>query len=80
MITKDELKERFSTEKVPFGSDFSDMIDNCYNNSVSGNVVFDDFLDFKQYVKCENLILTSQNGYSYRISVDNDGNLVTTQI
>jgi hypothetical protein len=80
MIAKNELKEKFSETKVPFGSDFSELIDSCYNNSVSGNVVFDDFLEFKQYVKCENLILTSQNGYSYRIFVDNDGNVKTVEI
>lgn len=80
MISKIELKEKFSEKKVPFGSDFSELIDSCHNNSVSGNVVFEDSLYFKKYVKCDNLVLTSQNGYSYRVFVDNNGNINTIEI
>lgn len=80
MSSKIELKENFSNNEIPTGSDFSDFIDSCFNNSVSGNVTFYDFLEFKKYIKCENLILTSKSGIQYKIFVDSDGDLKTEEI
>ena len=80
MLSKIELKEVFSNNKILTGADFSDFIDSSFNNSVSGNVVFNDFVEFKKYVKCENFILISDNGTQYNIFVDNSGHLKTEEI
>jgi hypothetical protein len=80
MSSKIDLKEKFSNNKVPTGSDFLDFIDSCFNNSVSGNVTFNDFVEFKKYIKCENFILTSNNGTQYKIFVDNNGDLKTEEV
>ncbi len=78
--TKEELKKLFETGDYPSGSDFSDLIDSCYNNSVSGNVIFNDSVEFKSDLKCKNLILSNQIGENFDVSVDENGNLIITQV
>ena len=76
----EELKDSFENKKIPTNSNFLDFLDNCYNNSVSGVTVFNDLVTFKQYVKCNKLVIFSENKYPYSISVDNSGNIFTTPL
>jgi len=71
----EELKKLFETGDYPAGSDFSDLIDSCYNNSVSGNVVFNDLVEFNGELRSDELFLYNQFGNEYRVTINDYGNI-----
>jgi hypothetical protein len=73
--TSEELKALFETGDYPDQSAFSDLIDSCYNNSVSGDSVFHDNLTVNGNFVCDNIILSDNNGDQYRLIVTNSGDL-----
>jgi hypothetical protein len=73
--TSDELKSLFETGDYPDQAAFSDLIDSCYNNSVSGDSVFHDNLTVNGNFVCDNIILSDNNGDQYRLIVTNSGEL-----
>lgn len=73
--TSEELKALFETGDKPDQSAFSDLIDSCYNNSVSGNSVFHNDLTVNGNFVCDNIILSDNNENQYRLIVTNSGEL-----
>jgi hypothetical protein len=73
--TSEELKALFEEGDYPDQSAFGDLIDSCFNNSVSGNVVFNNDLTVNGEFYCDNIILSNQNGDQYRLIVTNSGEL-----
>ena len=73
--TSEELKSLFETGDYPDQSAFSDLIDSCYNNSVSGNSIFYDDLTVNGNFVCDNIILSDNNGDRYLLTVTDSGEL-----
>lgn len=73
--TSAELKSLFETGDYPDQTAFSDLIDSCYNNTVSGDSVFYDDLTVNKNFVCDNIILSDNNGDNYRLIVTNSGEL-----
>ena len=73
--TSEELKSLFETGDYPDQSAFSDLIDSCYNNSVSGDSIFYDNLTVNGNFICDNIILSDNNGDRYRLTVTDNGEL-----
>jgi hypothetical protein len=71
--TIEELKSYFESGDFPDQSQFEDLIDSCYNNPVSGDVVFNDNLTVDGDFYCENIILSDALGDEYRLTVTTDG-------
>lgn len=78
--TSEELKSLFETGDYPDQSAFSDLIDSCYNNSVSGDSVFYNNLTVNGEFICDNIILSDNNGDTYRLIVTNSGELSAISI
>ena len=78
--TQEELKALFQNGDIPDQDAFGDLIDNCYNNSVSGNCVFSDDLTVNGNFICDNIILSDNNGDQYRLIVTNSGELSAVSI
>lgn len=73
--TSEELKSLFETGDYPDQSSFSDLIDSCYNNSVSGDSIFYNDLTVNGNFVCDNIILSDNNGDRYRLIVTDSGEL-----
>jgi len=73
--TSAELKSFFETGDYPDQSAFTDLIDSCYNNSVSGDSVFHNDLTVNGNFVCDNIILSDNNSNKYRLIVTNSGEL-----
>ncbi len=73
--TSEELKSLFETGDYPNQSAFSDLIDSCYNNSVSGDSIFYNDLTVNGDFVCDNIILSDNNGDRYRLTVTDSGEL-----
>lgn len=78
--TSEELKSLFETGDYPDQSAFSDLIDSCYNNSVSGDSVFYNNLAVNGEFVCDNIILSDNNGDQYRLIVTTNGELSALSI
>ena len=72
---KEDLKLLFQNGDTPDQDAFGDLIDSCFNNSVSGNCVFNDNVEVSGDFVCENILLSNQNGDQYRLIVTNSGEL-----
>ncbi len=78
--TAEYLKERFSDLKKPIGSEFSDLIDSCYSNSVSGDTTFFGGVTANDVVALENVIMSAYNGAKFKIIISDVGEIQTTPI
>lgn len=78
--TAEYLKERFSDLKKPIGSEFSDLIDSCYSNSVSGDTTFFGGVTANDVVALENVIMSAYNGAKFKIVISDVGEIQTTPI
>lgn len=78
--TKEDLKSLFQNGDTPDQDAFGDLIDSCFNNSVSGNCVFSDNVSVSGNFVCSNIILSNQNGNNYRLIVTNAGELSAVSI
>lgn len=75
--TIEELKSYFESGDFPDQSQFEDLIDSCYNNPVSGDVVFNDNLTVNGELYCDNIILSDNLGDEYKLIVTTEGILST---
>lgn len=66
--TSDYLKGKFEKGDLPTQEDFADLIDSCYNNSISGNVTFFNSVTAKDVIFCNNIVLI-QDSVKYRLVV-----------
>ena len=73
--SSDYLKTRFENGDLPDQTDYRDLVDSCFNNSVSGDSVFHDNLTVNGNFVCDNIILSDNNGDQYRLIVTNSGDL-----
>jgi hypothetical protein len=64
----EELKSKFEKGDLPTQEDFADLIDSCYNNSVSGDVTFFNSITAEDVLFCNNIVLI-QNDTKYRLIV-----------
>jgi hypothetical protein len=78
--TQEELKALFQNGDTPDQDAFGDLIDSCFNNSVSGNCVFNDDVSVSGNFVCDNIILSNQNGDNFRLIVTNSGELSAVSI
>lgn len=78
--TSEYLKERFSDLKKPIGTEFSDLIDSCYNNSVSGDTTFYGSVTANDVVALNNVIMSAYNGAKFLVTVSDVGEILTTPL
>jgi hypothetical protein len=78
--TSEYLKERFSDLKKPIGTEFSDLIDSCYNNSVSGGTTFYGSVTANDVVSLNDVIMSAYNGAKFLITVSDVGEILTTPL
>ena len=71
--TPEYLKSKFEKGDYPSQEDFSDLIDSSINSSVSGNVTFFDSITANGPLFCNNLIIQSEDGIRYKLTVPNGG-------
>jgi hypothetical protein len=73
--TSEELKSKFEKGDLPTQEDFADLIDSCYNNSISGDVTFFNTITAEDTLFCNDIVLI-QNDTKYRLIVT-DNNILS---
>lgn len=76
--TVDYLKSKFEDFDTPKGSEFADLIDSCYNNSVSGETTFFSPITAKNVFRCNNIVIAASNGEKYKLIVTETGQVSAT--
>jgi hypothetical protein len=67
---KEYLKSVFETGDFPIESDYVDLIDSCFSNSVSAQTVyFDDVLFLNGAIANIGIILTNPLGFEYLLTI-----------
>lgn len=66
--TSDYLKGKFEKGDLPTQEDFTDLIDSCYNNSVSGDVTFFNSVTAEDVIFCNDIVLI-QDAVKYRLVI-----------
>lgn len=75
--TLEELKSFFENGDYPNESNFEDLIDSCYNATVSGDSLFQNNLTVNGNFYCDNIILKNNLGDEYKLIVTTQGVLST---
>ena len=71
--SKEYLKSVFETGDSPVEKDYIDLIDSCFNNSVSGQSIYlDDVLASKGARANLGIILTNPLGFEYLLTINDN--------